>query len=174
MKHKIFKRKGKNTQAESNFRREHKSLFRRTAAFVIAATVMTVGLPIQQIADNIPNFDIINKISNILPDAATKVAATDTMHRDNSEKVSIDSGEALVAYVNGELKDANGELVGYNEKDDIFITLNVNNYILKNFVGIGTEQYPFAGTITIGQAFDSAPYGDFAKLTWENYLITLF
>ena len=168
MKHKIFKRKGKNTQAESNFRREHKSLFRRTAAFVIAATVMAVGLPIQQIADNIPNFDIINKISNILPDAAIKVAATDTMHRDNSEKVSIDSGEALVAYVNGELKDANGELVGYNEKDDIFITLNVNNYILKNFVGIGTEQYPFAGTITIGQAFDSAPYGDFAKLTWEN------
>ena len=76
MEHKILKRKGKNTQPESCFRREHKGLLRRISAFVIAAAVMTTGMPMQQIADNMPDLDIISKISGLIPDAAMKAAAS--------------------------------------------------------------------------------------------------
>ena len=167
MNHKILKRKGKNTQTESNFRREHKGLLRRISAFVIAAAVMTTGMPMQQIADNIPDLDIISKISSLIPDAAMKAAAAEPQYRDTAKDINITTGDALVDYVNGTLTDANGNFVGYNEKDSISIALS-DSYTLQNFNGIGTEEHPFEGTITIGQASESAPYGDLTKLTWEN------
>lgn len=167
MNHKILKRKGKNTQTESNFRREHKGLLRRISAFVIAAAVMTTGMPMQQIADNMPDLDIISKISSLIPDAAMKAAAAEPQYRDTTKDINITTGDALVDYVNGTLTDANGNFVGYNEKDSISIALS-DSYTLQNFSGIGTEEYPFEGTITIGQASESAPYGDLTKLTWEN------
>ena len=168
MEHKILKRKGKNTQPESSFRREHKGLLRRISAFVIAAAVMTTGMPMQQIADNMPDLDIISKISSIIPDAAMKAAAAEgANYRENAKKVSIASGKDLEAYVNGTLTD-NGELVGYNEKDTITITLNESSYTLEGFGGIGTEDHPFAGEVTIGLAAENNPYGEFAKLSWKN------
>lgn len=167
MKHKILKRKGKNTQPESSFRREHKGLLRRISAFVIAAAVMTTGMPMQQIADNMPDLDIISKISSLIPDAAMKAAAAEPQYRENAKKVSIASGNDLEAYVNGTLTD-NGELVGYNEKDTLTITLNESSYTLEGFGGIGTEDHPFAGEVTIGLAAENNPYGEFAKLSWKN------
>ena len=167
MEHKILKRKGKNTQPESSFRREHKDLLRRISAFVIAAAVMTTGMPMQQIADNMPDLDIISKISGLIPDAAMKAAAEGAGYRAEAKNVSIASGQDLEAYVNGTLEDS-GELVGYNEKDTLTITLNDSAYILKNFVGIGTADHPFAGKITIVLATESNPYGVFTGLTWEN------
>lgn len=168
MEHKILKRKGKNTQPESCFRREHKGLLRRISAFVIAAAVMTTGMPMQQIADNMPDLDIISKISGLIPDAAMKAAAAEgANYREYAKEVSIASGQDLEAYVNGILEDS-GELVGYNEKDTLTITLNDSAYILKNFVGIGTADHPFAGKVTIVLATESNPYGVFTGLTWEN------
>ena len=167
MEHKILKRKGKNTQPESSFRREHKGLLRRISAFVIAAAVMTTGMPMQQIADNMPDLDIISKISGLIPDAAMKAAAEGAVYRAEAKNVSIASGQDLEAYVNGTLEDS-GELVGYNEKDTLTITLNESAYNLKNFVGIGTADHPFAGKITIVLATESNPYGVFTGLTWEN------
>lgn len=167
MEHKILKRKGKNTQPESSFRREHKGLLRRISAFVIAAAVMTTGMPMQQIADNMPDLDIISKISGLIPDAAMKAAAAEPPYREYAKEVSIASGQDLEAYVNGILEDS-GELVGYNEKDTLTITLNDSAYILKNFVGIGTADHPFAGKVTIVLATESNPYGVFTGLTWEN------
>ena len=167
MEHKILKRKGKNTQPESSFRREHKGLLRRISVFVIAAAVMTTGMPIQQIADNMPDLDIISKISGLIPDAAMKAAAAEPQYREYAKEVSIASGQDLEAYVNGILEDS-GELVGYNEKDTLTITLNDSAYILKNFVGIGTADHPFAGKVTIVLATESNPYGVFTGLTWEN------
>lgn len=167
MEHKILKKKGKNTQPESSFRREHKGLLRRISAFVIAAAVMTTGMPMQQIADNMPDLDIISKISSLIPDAAMKAAAAEPQYRENAKKVSIASGNDLEAYVNGTLTD-NGELVGYNEKDTLTITLNESNYTLEGFGGIGTEDHPFAGEVTIGLAAENNPYGEFAKLSWKN------
>lgn len=168
MEHKILKRKGKNTQPESSFRREHKGLLRRISAFVIAAAVMTTGMPMQQIADNMPDLDIISKISSLLPDSAINAAAEDANYREYTKEVSIASGKALEAYVNGTLKDSNGELVGYNEKDTLTITLNESSYTLEGFGGIGTEDHPFAGEVTIGLAAENNPYGEFAKLSWKN------
>jgi hypothetical protein len=169
MEHKILKRKGKNTQPESSFRREHKGLLRRIFAFVIAAAVMTTGMPMQQIADNMPDLDIISKISGLIPDAAMKAAAAEPQYRGYAKEVSIASGQDLEAYVNGTLKlKDSGELVGYNEKDTLTITLNDSAYILKNFVGIGTADHPFAGKVTIVLATESNPYGVFTGLTWEN------
>lgn len=169
MEHKILKRKGKNTQPESSFRREHKGLLRRISAFVIAAAVMTTGMPMQQMADNMPDLDIISKISSIIPDAAMKAAAAeDAGHRAEAKKVSIASGNDLAAYVNGTLKDKSGELVGYNEKDTLTITLDKSSYTLEGFGGIGTEDHPFAGEVTIGYADKNNPYGVFASLKWEN------
>lgn len=167
MEHKILKRKGKNTQPESCFRREHKGLLRRISAFVIAAAVMTTGMPMQQIADNMPDLDIISKISGLIPDAAMKAAAAEPPYREYAKEVSIASGQDLEAYVNGILEDS-GELVGYNEKDTLTITLNDSAYNLKNFVGIGTADHPFAGKVTIVLATESNPYGVFTGLTWEN------
>ena len=168
MEHKILKRKGKNTQPESSFRREHKGLLRRISAFVIAAAVMTTGMPMQQIADNMPDLDIISKISGLIPDAAMKAAAAEgANYREYAKEVSIASGQDLEAYVNGILEDS-GELVGYNEKDTLTITLNDSAYNLKNFVGIGTADHPFAGKVTIVLATESNPYGVFTGLTWEN------
>ena len=167
MEHKILKRKGKNTQPESSFRREHKGLLRRISAFVIAAAVMTTGMPMQQIADNMPDIDIISKISGLIPDAAMKAAAAEPQYREYAKEVSIASGQDLEAYVNGTLEDSGG-LVGYNEKDTLTITLNDSAYNLKNFVGIGTADHPFAGKITIVLATESNPYGVFTGLTWEN------
>ncbi len=167
MEHKILKRKGKNTQPESSFRREHKDLLRRISAFVIAAAVMTTGMPMQQIADNMPDLDIISKISGLIPDAAMKAAAAEPPYREYAKEVSIASGQDLEAYVNGILEDS-GELVGYNEKDTLTITLNDSAYNLKNFVGIGTADHPFAGKVTIVLATESDPYGVFTGLTWEN------
>lgn len=167
MEHKILKRKGKNTQPESCFRREHKGLLRRISAFVIAAAVMTTGMPMQQIADNMPDLDIISKISGLIPDAAMKAAAAEPPYREYAKEVSIASGQDLEAYVNGTLEDS-GELVGYNEKDTLTITLNDSAYNLKNFVGIGTADHPFAGKVTIVLATESNPYGVFTGLTWEN------
>lgn len=167
MEHKILKRKGKNTQPESSFRREHKGLLRRISAFVIAAAVMTTGMPMQQIADNMTDLDIISKISSLIPDAAMKAAAAEPQYRENAKKVSIASGNDLEAYVNGTLTD-NGELVGYNEKDTLTITLNESSYTLEGFGGIGTEDHPFAGEVTIGLAAENNPYGEFAKLSWKN------
>ena len=167
MEHKILKRKGKNTQPESSFRREHKGLLRRISAFVIAAAVMTTGMPMQQIADNMPDLDIISKISGLIPDAAMKAAAEGAGYRAEAKNVSIASGQDLEAYVNGTLEDS-GELVGYNEKDTLTITLNESAYNLKNFVGIGTADHPFAGKVTIVLATESNPYGVFTGLTWEN------
>ena len=168
MEHKILKRKGKNTQPESSFRREHKGLLRRISAFVIAAAVMTTGMPMQQIADNMPDLDIISKISSLLPDSAINAAAEDTGYRTEAKNVKIASGKDLAAYVNGTLKDKSGELVGYNEKDTITITLNESSYTLEGFGGIGTEDHPFAGEVTIGLAAENNPYGEFAKLSWKN------
>lgn len=167
MEHKMLKRKGKNTQPESSFRREHKGLLRRISAFVIAAAVMTTGMPMQQIADNMPDLDIISKISGLIPDAAMKAAAAEPPYREYAKEVSIASGQDLEAYVNGILEDS-GELVGYNEKDTLTITLNDSAYNLKNFVGIGTADHPFAGRVTIVLATESNPYGVFTGLTWEN------
>lgn len=167
MEHKILKRKGKNTQPESSFRREHKGLLRRISAFVIAAAVMTTGMPMQQIADNMPDLDIISKISSLLPDSAINAAAENARHRAEAKKVSIASGKDLEAYVNGTLTDS-GELVGYNEKDTLTITLDKSTDNLKDFVGIGTAEHPFAGEVTIGLAAESNPYGEFAKLSWKN------
>lgn len=167
MEHKILKRKGKNTQPESSFRREHKGLLRRISAFVIAAAVMTTGMPMQQIADNMPDLDIISKISGLIPDAAMKAAAAEPQYRGYAKEVSIASGQDLEAYVNGTLEDS-GELVGYNEKDTLTITLNDSACNLKNFVGIGTADHPFAGKVTIVLATESNPYGVFTGLTWEN------
>ena len=167
MEHKILKRKGKNTQPESCFRREHKGLLRRISAFVIAAAVMTTGMPMQQIADNMPDLDIISKISGLIPDAAMKAAAAEPPYREYAKEVSIASGQDLEAYVNGTLEDS-GELVGYNEKDTLTITLNDSAYNLKNFVGIGTADHPFAGKVTIVLATESNHYGVFTGLTWEN------
>lgn len=167
MEHKILKRKGKNTQPESSFRREHKGLLRRISAFVIAAAVMTTGMPMQQIADNMPDLDIISKISSLIPDAAMKAAAAEAQYRENAKKVSIASGKDLEAYVNGTLTDS-GELVGYNEKDTLTITLDKSTDSLENFDGIGTAKHPFAGEVTIGLAAESNPYGVFASLTWKN------
>lgn len=167
MEHKILKRKGKNTQPESCFRREHKGLLRRISAFVIAAAVMTTGMPMQQIADNMPDLDIISKISGLIPDAAMKAAAAEPPYREYAKEVSIASGQDLEAYVNGILEDS-GELVGYNEKDTLTITLNDSAYNFKNFVGIGTADHPFAGKVTIVLATESNPYGVFTGLTWEN------
>ena len=167
MEHKMLKRKGKNTQPESSFRREHKGLLRRISAFVIAAAVMTTGMPMQQIADNMPDLDIISKISGLIPDAAMKAAAAEPPYREYAKEVSIASGQDLEAYVNGILEDS-GELVGYNEKDTLTITLNDSAYNLKNFVGIGTADHPFAGKVTIVLATESNPYGVFTGLTWEN------
>lgn len=169
MKHKILKRKGKNTQPESSFRREHKGLLRRISAFVIAAAVMTTGMPMQQIADNMPDLDIISKISSIIPDAAMKAAAAEgANYREYAKEVSIASGNDLKDYVSGTLKDSSGELVGYNEKDTLTITLNESSYTLEGFGGIGTEDHPFAGEVTIGLAAENNPYGEFAKLSWKN------
>ena len=168
MEHKILKRKGKNTQPESSFRREHKGLLRRISAFVIAAAVMTTGMPMQQIADNMPDLDIISKISSLLPDSAINAAAEDAGYRAEAKNVSIASGKDLEAYVNGTLKDISGELVGYNEKDTLTITLNKSNYTLEGFGGIGTYDHPFAGEVTIGLAAENNPYGEFAKLSWKN------
>lgn len=169
MEHKILKRKGKNTQPESSFRREHKGLLRRISAFVIAAAVMTTGMPMQQIADNMPDLDIISKISSLIPDAAMKAAAAEgANYREYAKDVSIASGKDLKDYVSGTLKDSNGELVGYNEKDTLTITLNKSTDSLENFDGIGTAKHPFAGEVTIGLATESNPYGVFAGLTWEN------
>lgn len=168
MEHKILKRKGKNTQPESSFRREHKGLLRRISAFVIAAAVMTTGMPMQQIADNMPDFDIISKISGLIPDAAMKAAAEGAEYRAEAKNVSIASGKDLEDYVNGTLTDSSGKLVGYNEKDTLTITLNDSAYNLKNFVGIGTADHPFAGKVTIVLATESNPYGVFTGLTWEN------
>ena len=168
MEHKILKRKGKNTQPESSFRREHKGLLRRISAFVIAAAVMTTGMPMQQIADNMPDLDIISKISSLLPDSAINAAAEDAGYRAEAKNVSIASGNNLAAYVNGTLTDISGELVGYNEKDTLTITLNKSSYDFENFVGIGTAKHPFAGEVTIGLAAENNPYGEFAKLSWEN------
>ena len=169
MEHKILKRKGKNTQPESSFRREHKGLLRRISAFVIAAAVMTTGMPMQQIADNMPDLDIISKISGLIPDAAMKAAAAEPQYRENAKEVSIASGQDLEDYVNGTLKlKDSGELVGYNEKDTLTITLNESACNLKNFVGIGTADHPFAGKVTIVLATESNPYGVFTGLTWEN------
>lgn len=168
MKHKILKRKGKNTQPESSFRREHKGLLRRISAFVIAAAVMTTGMPMQQIADNMPDLDIISKISSLIPDAAMKAAAAEPQYREYAKEVSIASGENLAAYVKGTLTDINGELVGYNEKDTLTITLNKSTDSLENFDGIGTAKHPFAGEVTIGLVAESNPYGVFAGLTWKN------
>ena len=167
MEHKILKRKGKNTQPESSFRREHKGLLRRISAFVIAAAVMTTGMPMQQIADNMPDLDIISKISSLLPDSAINAAAEDTGYRTEAKNVKIASGKDLEAYVNGTLTD-NGELVGYNEKDTLTITLDKSTDSLENFDGIGTAKHPFAGEVTIGLAAESNPYGVFASLTWKN------
>lgn len=169
MEHKMLKRKGKNTQPESSFRREHKGLLRRIFAFVIAAAVMTTGMPMQQIADNMPDLDIISKISGLIPDAAMKAAAAEPQYRGYAKEVSIASGQDLEAYVNGTLKlKDSGELVGYNEKDTLTITLNESACNLKNFVGIGTADHPFAGKVTIVLATESNPYGVFTGLTWEN------
>lgn len=169
MEHKILKRKGKNTQPESSFRREHKGLLRRISAFVIAAAVMTTGMPMQQIADNMPDLDIISKISGLIPDAAMKAAAAEPQYRENAKEVSIASDQDLEDYVNGTLKlKDSGELVGYNEKDTLTITLNESACNLKNFVGIGTADHPFAGKVTIVLATESNPYGVFTGLTWEN------
>lgn len=168
MKHKILKRKGKNTQPESSFRREHKGLLRRISAFVIAAAVMTTGMPMQQIADNMPDLDIISKISSLLPDSAINAAAEDANYRENAKEVSIASGKDLEAYVNGTLTDSSGELVGYNEKDKLTITLNKSTDSLENFDGIGTAKHPFAGEVTIGLVAENNPYGEFAKLSWVN------
>ena len=167
MKHKILKRKGKNTQPESSFRREHKGLLRRISAFVIAAAVMTTGMPMQQIADNMPDLDIISKISSLLPDSAINAAAEDAGYRAEAKNVKIASGKDLEAYVNGTLTD-NGELVRYNEKDTLTITLNKSIDSLENFDGIGTYDHPFAGEVTIGLAAENNPYGEFAKLSWKN------
>ena len=167
MEHKILKRKGKNTQPESSFRREHKGLLRRISAFVIAAAVMTTGMPMQQIADNMPDLDIISKISSLLPDSAINAAAEDAGYRTEAKNVKIASGKDLEAYVNGTLTDS-GELVGYNEKDTLTITLNESSYTLEGFGGIGTEDHPFAGEVTIGYADKNNPYGVFASLKWEN------
>lgn len=169
MEHKMLKRKGKNTQPESSFRREHKGLLRRISAFVIAAAVMTTGMPMQQIADNMPDLDIISKISGLIPDAAMKAAAAEPQYRGYAKEVSIASGQDLEDYVNGTLKlKDSGELVGYNEKDTLTITLNESACNLKNFVGIGTADHPFAGKVTIVLATESNPYGVFTGLTWEN------
>ena len=168
MEHKILKRKGKNTQPESSFRREHKGLLRRISAFVIAAAVMTTGMPMQQIADNMPDLDIISKISSLLPDSAINAAAEDAGYRTEAKDVKIASGKDLAAYVNGTLKDKSGELVGYNEKDTLTITLDKSSYTLEGFGGIGTEDHPFAGEVTIGYADKNNPYGVFASLKWEN------
>ena len=165
MEHKILKRKGKNTQPESSFRREHKGLLRRISAFVIAAAVMTTGMPMQQIADNMPDLDII---SSLIPDAAMKAAAAEPQYRENAKEVSIASGNDLKDYVSGTLKDSSGELVGYNEKDKLTITSNESRYTLEGFGGIGTEDHPFAGEVKIGLADENNPYGEFAKLSWEN------
>lgn len=167
MEHKILKRKGKNTQPESSFRREHKGLLRRISAFVIAAAVMTTGMPMQQIADNMPDLDIISKISSLLPDSAINAAAEDAGYRTEAKNVKIANGNDLAAYVNGTLKD-NGELVGYNEKDKLTITLDKSTDSLENFDGIGTAEHPFAGKVIIGYVTDNYPYGVFASLTWEN------
>ena len=169
MEHKMLKRKGKNTQPESSFRREHKGLLRRIFAFVIAAAVMTTGMPMQQIADNMPDLDIISKIRGLIPDAAMKAAAAEPQYREYAKEVSIASGQDLEDYVNGTLKlKDSGELVGYNEKDTLTITLNESACNLKNFVGIGTADHPFAGKVTIVLATESNPYGVFTGLTWEN------
>ena len=168
MEHKILKRKGKNTQPESSFRREHKGLLRRISAFVIAAAVMTTGMPMQQIADNMPDLDIISKISSLIPDAAMKAAAAEPQYRENAKEVSIASGNNLKDYVSGTLKDSSGELVGYNEKDKLTITSNESSYTLEGFGGIGTEDHPFAGEVKIGLADKNNPYGVFASLKWEN------
>lgn len=168
MKHKILKRKGKNTQPESSFRREHKGLLRRISAFVIAAAVMTTGMPMQQIADNMPDLDIISKISSLLPDSAINAAAEDANYREYAKDVSIASGKELEDYVKGTLTDRSGELVGYNEKDTLTITLNKSSYTLEGFGGIGTENHPFAGKVIIGYVTDNYPYGEFAKLSWKN------
>ena len=168
MKHKILKRKGKNTQPESSFRREHKGFLRRISAFVIAAAVMTTGMPMQQIADNMPDLDIISKISSLIPDAAMKAAAAEPQYREYAKEVSIASGNELAAYVKGTLTDINGELVGYNEKDKLTITLRESRYTLEGFGGIGTYDHPFAGEVTIGLVAENNPYGEFAKLSWEN------
>lgn len=168
MKHKILKRKGKNTQPESSFRREHKGLLRSISAFVIAAAVMTTGMPMQQIADNMPDLDIISKISSLLPDSAINAAAEDANYREYAKDVSIASGKELEAYVKGTLTDRSGELVGYNEKDTLTITLNESSYTLEGFGGIGTYDHPFAGEVTIGLAAENNPYGEFAKLSWVN------
>ena len=168
MEHKILKRKGKNTQPESSFGREHKGLLRRISAFVIAAAVMTTGMPMQQIADNMPDLDIISKISSLLPDSAINAAAEDANYREYAKDVSIASGKDLEAYVNGTLTDISGELVGYNEKDTLTITLSESSYTLEGFGGIGTEDHPFAGKVIIGYVTDNYPYGEFAKLSWEN------
>ena len=142
-------------------------MLRRISAFVIAAAVMTTGMPMQQIADNMPDIDIISKISGLIPDAAMKAAAAEPQYREYAKEVSIASGQDLEAYVNGTLEDSGG-LVGYNEKDTLTITLNDSAYNLKNFVGIGTADHPFAGKITIVLATESNPYGVFTGLTWEN------
>lgn len=169
MEHKILKRKGKNTQPESSFRREHKGLLRRISAFVIAAAVMTTGMPMQQIADNMPDLDIISKISSLIPDAAMKAAAAEgANYREYAKDVSIASGKDLKDYVSGTLKDSNGELVDYNEKDTLTITLNKSTDSLENFDGIGTAKHPFAGEVTIGLVAENNPYGEFAKLSWVN------
>ena len=128
---------------------------------------MTTGMPMQQIADNMPDIDIISKISGLIPDAAMKAAAAEPQYREYAKEVSIASGQDLEAYVNGTLEDSGG-LVGYNEKDTLTITLNDSAYNLKNFVGIGTADHPFAGKITIVLATESNPYGVFTGLTWEN------
>lgn len=168
MEHKILKRKGKNTQPESSFRREHKGLLRRISAFVIAAAVMTTGMPMQQIADNMPDLDIISKISSLIPDAAMKAAAAEPQYREYAKEVSIASGNELAAYVKGTLTDSSGELVGYNEKDKLTITLRESRYTLEGFGGIGTEVHPFAGEVTIGLVAENNPYGEFSKLSWVN------
>lgn len=169
MEHKILKRKGKNTQPESSFRREHKGLLRRISAFVIAAAVMTTGMPMQQIADNMPDLDIISKISSLIPDAAMKAAAAEgANYREYAKDVSIASGNDLKDYVSGTLKDSSGELVGYNEKDKLTITSNESSYTLEGFGGIGTAKHPFAGEVRIGLVDENNPYGEFAKLSWKN------
>lgn len=165
---KYLKGKEKNTQPESSFGREHKGLLRRISAFVIAAAVMTTGMPMQQIADNMPDLDIISKISSLIPDAAMKAAAAEPQYREYAKEVSIASGNDLKDYVSGTLKDSSGELVGYNEKDKLTITLNKSTDSLENFDGIGTAKHPFEGVVTIGLAAENNPYGVFDRLTWQN------
>lgn len=168
MKCDISKKKGKSAQPNGDLGKKHKGVIRRTAAFVIAAAVMTTGLPMQQIADNLPKLDIISKISSLLPDSAINAAAEDAGYRTEAKNVSIASGGDLVAYVKGTLTDSSGELVGYNENDTLTITLRENLYPLQNFEGIGTKDHPFAGKVIIGIVTDTDPYGEFTKLRWEN------